>query len=119
MTPLSAPMSRLVLPSGSSISSSTREYLACFRTERRNSVTAHLDLDSSMRLGCLRCRDGDGDRELEVTEGNIRTGQGSEQPSEGNAIDHARESPSRAIHGGRNGQRHRHPTEPADHREFG
>src|SRR4051794_41968682 len=97
MTPLSAPISRLVRPTGSSMSSSRRWYLACLRTERWKSATAHSVLGWLMHS---YSRSGDGNRggQLEGGKRHVESGQRPGEPAEAHPLDHSPPTPARPPH---------------------
>src|SRR3954464_12568434 len=94
MTPLSAPMSRLVLPAGSESSWSTLLYLACLSTERLNSLTAHSDCGWLLTGFRSTCRSGNRSRQLEVPQCEEECSECPDHPAEPNSIDDSGQSPA-------------------------
>src|SRR5580765_6900981 len=107
MTPLSAPMSRLTFPAGSSSSSRMRRNFACFSTDFRNSATPQ---SVSVRVmatdhSCSGSDGRNGQRQAKMPphkdEGDDRT----QEPPRAYTVDDAGEPPV----GAHIGPDHRHP----------
>src|SRR5262245_60756501 len=98
MTPLSAPMSRLTFPAGSSSSSRMRRSFACFSTDLRNSAIAQsvsawvTSLDhAGSGSDC-----GNGQRQAKMPSHQDEGDDRPEEPSHADAVDDAGEPPVRA-----------------------
>src|SRR3954451_20776929 len=119
MTPLSAPMSRLVLPAGSESSWSTLLYLACLSTDRLNSFTAHSDCGWLLTGSGSTCSGGNRSRQLEGPQCEEERSDCSDHPAESNPLDDSGQSPTSAEERCRDGNRHRYPAEEIDQRQLG
>src|SRR6476469_7182356 len=119
MTPLSAPMSRLVRPAGSSSSSRMRRNLACLSTDFRNSATAHsVSARVTLRGPSSGSDGGNGEREAQMPPDEHEGDGGAEEPSDADAVDDAGEPPTGAHEGPRYGEADRQPAREIDQREL-